>query len=70
MRVVSGARTASVKRLKTSELAGTAPEPELKGMMGRKLAIAVVLGGVMGCKLAVVEDLKVVIGRKYAPAAE
>ena len=34
------------------EGAGTAPEPELKVMTGRKLAVAAELGGVIGARVA------------------
>ena len=38
--------------LKVVAEVGTAPEAELKGMMGRKLVVATVLGGVMGVRVA------------------
>lgn len=41
LQVVAGARPAPEAELKALELAGTAPAPELKGVMGRKLAVAV-----------------------------
>ena len=55
--------------LKVVAEVGTAPEAELKGMMGRKLVVATVLGGVMGARVAQEADLKVVTGRKQAPEA-
>ena len=61
---------ALVARLKVIAGAGIAPEAELKGMMGRKLVVATVLGGVIWARVAPEADLKVVIGRKPVPEAD
>ena len=64
-----GRKLVLVKVLKVVAGAGTAPEAELKGVMGWELVVATVLGGVIGARVAPEADLKVVTGRKQAPEA-